>query len=218
MARIESPSDSSAIAEVDKALGALRVTPRPMQALGYYRWAGFTGAMTAVGSNTEFFQFRWTDATNLALIQFLRMRMLFTACNTPQEVALSADLASGWTVDGSGGTSVALGAPNLTKRTSFPQTKVSAIRVATTAGLNPGTRTLDASSFLLQSGYLSAVGNIPVDITLDLTNGGAEYPIVLVQNEGLILRNTLALSGTNAPKIAIEIAWAECSPAQFPTF
>jgi len=217
MGYIESPTNPMSVAEVDGPMRALRVTERPMEALGYYRWSGSTTNIPSMAGPNDLFHFRWVDPENIALIQYMRLRVLMVTLMTAQELCYSFDLASQWTVDGANGQTAVLTHPNLVKRTSFPGSKVGTIRLATSAYLFAGTKTLDASPFLIQSGWSGALGNVPVDMSVDLTRGGAACPIVLTQNEGVVVRNVLTQNGGNL-RMSMEIAWAECTPEQFPSF
>ena len=219
MAKIEDAL-GTVLARVDATQQALRVTPRPMQAAGYYRFASVTGLLTAVAAQGELMQFRWASVTHLALIQQLRVRAICTTAFTAaQEVGYNAATVTGWTVNGTGGTDIVPNASNLMKRTSFPQSQVASLRFATTAALGAGTKTIFGTNFWEKNGYAAAVGAEIVNHSADMTDGGAEYPIVLQQNEGIILRNgPTAMGAAGLVKLSVEIAWAEVLIADFPNF
>jgi hypothetical protein len=218
MAKIEDKTDLTAIATVDKTLGAIAISSRPMQAEGYYRFGQVTGLVTAAAANSELFQLRWTDSTHLALIQYLRVRcVLTTAFTTAQELIHDVILATGFSAAGSGGTQVVPGAANLMKRSQFPQSKAQELRLATTTGLGAGTKNLNTHAIAAMHGWAGAQGAVVNDLVLDFTNT-ADYPIVLSQNEGLIVRNGVLMGAVGVVKVSVEVAWAEILATKFPNF
>ena len=74
---IQIQGNGGAIAEVDgTSFRALRITPRPFDhgSLGHYSYGGFTGILpAALAANSEVFQFRWTDATRLCIINEIKI-------------------------------------------------------------------------------------------------------------------------------------------------
>lgn len=219
MAKIES-TDGAVLAQVDAAHKALHITPRPMQASGYYRFSSVTGLVTAVAANGELFQMRWASATHLALLQYLSVRaVVTTAFTAAQEIMVNAAQATGWTVNGSGGTGIVPSAANLMKRTSMPQSQMADLRIATTAALGTGTKTIFGSNFCDVNGFATGQGAVLFDRQVDFTNGGAEHPMVLQQNEGLIVRNgAVAMGAAGVVRFSIEAAWLELPLAEFPNF
>jgi hypothetical protein len=218
MAKFEDRTDPTALASVDKILGALATSARPMEAAGYYRWSGVTGLVSGAAANAELFQFRWTDPSNLALLQFIRIRaVLTTAFTTAQELILQANLINTWSTAGSGGTQVVPSASGLSKRSTFPLSKINEMRIATTAALGAGTKNI-SDSFAAQHGWAGAVGATVIDMTVDLKNA-ADHPIVLQQNEGFVIRNGVtAMGAAGVLKMSVECEWAEILTTKFPTF
>lgn len=208
-----------AAAEVDPVFDGLRVTQFPVECLGGYRYSGVSGLVTGVAANGELFQMRWSDTANLALIDYVRVRStLTTAFTAAQELIHEIILAAAWSVSGTGGTAITPSATNLAKRSSFPQSKIGDMRIASTAALGVGTKTLYGNALAAQHGWAGAQGQTAIDLTIDLTNGGAEYPVVLAQNEGLVIRNGVAMGAGGVMKTSVEIAWREIAASKFPTF
>lgn len=219
MAKIEN-NLGSVLAQVDTAHQALRTTPRPMQAAGYYRFASVTGLLTALAAGGELMQFRWPSTTHLALIQQVSVRAIVaTAFTAPQELGFNAAQVTGFTANGSGGSGIVPGAANLMKRTSFPQSQAADLRLATTAALGVGTKVIFGSNFWEKNGYAGAVGAEVVNHSMDASDGSGEYPIVLAQNEGIILRNGPVTMGAGGlVRVSVELAWVEVLAADFPSF
>jgi len=218
---IQIHGNNCTVAEVDGTLfRAQRVTPRPVEALGSYAYGGFTGILpAALAANSEIFQFRWSDATRFAVIRKIRIATAvsttFFAAGVPQQIDLVK--STSWTVAGTGGTGLTPAAL-LKRRLTMESTKIPAgdIRIATTAALGAGTKTLETLS-------LSAVlASCPITASLNGTMippgtilwqgevGDGEHPLVLAQNEGFSIRS-VAIPATGTWTAAITVDWAECT-------
>lgn len=209
------------VAEVDGAsFRALRTTPRPIDfgALGHYRYGGFTGIIpAALAANSEIFQFRWSDATRLAVI----LEVLISACVTTTffaagvPVAIDLIKSTAWTVAGTGGTGITM-AGNDKLRTSMGNSLMTAgdMRIATTAALGAGTKTFDGLSLstIVAPGPITASLNGQIIapgtplFNPDMQSG--EHPLVLVQNEGFSIRS-VAVPATGTWQAAVFVKWAE---------
>ena len=217
MAKIEDGASGAILASVDAGSRALRVSPRPLDAFGHYRFAGATGNLSALVANSEIFQFRWTDAQSVALLQFMRIRCTqLTAFSAAQEISLELMGATGFTAAGSGGTQFLPTAQSFKKRSVMPQSRANEIRIATTAALGTGTRSLAPSPLLCHFGWAGGVGQTVIDSTLDLTSSALEYPLVLHQNEGIAVGlGQLGMGAAGTLRVSVELAWAEIAPAGF---
>lgn len=200
---------------------ALRVAPRPpdYSSLGCYAFSGVTGAVAAgMAANGEILQFRWTDATRYAVVRAIRFNgMRATTAFAAGTIDVKASIARSWTASGSGGTALTLTGDNLSLRTSMGTTLVGDMRIATTAALGAGTKTIDTQDLGLiathsSGGWNSAtpiIGSIYLPTTdlyvADTADGS--HPLVLAQNEGLVVRATVPATGVwNA---AVQIEWCE---------
>lgn len=218
---IQIQGNGGTIAEVDgTTYRAQRVSPRPTDygALGHYKWGGFTGIIpAALTANSEIFQFRWTDATKLAMITKLKISACvsttFFAAGVP--VQIDAVKATGWSAQGTGGTGVTPAA-TLKTRTTMGSTLVASgdMRIATTAALGAGTKTLEGNSLaaIAAPGPITASLNgqiiAPGTVLWEPDIGDGEHPLVLVQNEGFVIRS-VAVPATGTWTAAIHITWAE---------
>lgn len=209
------------VAEVDgSTFRALRSVSRPVDhgALGAYAYGGFTGLLpAALAANSEIVQFRWTDATRLAVIRKIRISAAVSTTFFAAGVPLQLDLvkATAWTVQGTLGTGLTTAAL-LKRRTSMGSSLVATgdARIATTAALGAGTKTLETLSLtsIAAAGPITASLNgtiiSPGTILWQAEVGDGEHPLVLVQNEGFVIRS-VAVPATGTWTAAITIDWAE---------
>lgn len=200
------------IAEVEANTKALRATLRDVDvgALGGYSMGIESGLMAAgLATAAPIFSMRWGDATRLALIK----RVTFSAANSVTAFAAGIarfDLfvARSYSVADTGGTSF-LPTGNVNKlRTSFGTTLFSDVRASATATLTAGTRTLDANPIA------AVVGGVPATVGVQLVAPFAifdqrpgEHPLLLAQNEGIVLQATVPATGTWG--WAIKVDWVE---------
>ena len=211
------------IADVDgTAFRALRMTTRPVDhgALGHYRLGVFTGILpAALGANSEIFQFRWADATRLCVIQKIRISAAVSTTFFAAGVPIQLDLvkSTAWTVAGTGGTGVTMGA-TLKQRNSMGSSLLVAgdARIATTAALGAGTKTLEANSIraIAVAGPITASLNgqiiAPGTELFTAESGDGEHPLVLVQNEGFSIRS-VAVPATGTWTVGIGVTWVEAT-------
>lgn len=193
--------------------------PQPSGSLGHYQLSVQTGAIGAgMAANGEIFQFRWTDATRLCIINKITINGMFASTAfAAGGITLAAAICRSWTADGSGGTALTLTADNNQLRTSMGASLVGAARIATTAALGAGTKTIDAQNIGMitthSSGGTSSatpiIGNIhlPMIDLFDCDVACGEHPIVLAANEGIIIRATVPATGVWTA--GLNIKWAE---------
>jgi len=214
---IQVQGNSGTVVEVDgTTFRALRVTSRPVEygALGLYRIAMLSGTMAAgMAAASEIFQARWTSATNLALIWGMSFDGFGSATAfTAGFGNMSMTIARSWSADGSGGTPATLTGNNQKLRTSMGTSLMGAIRVSTTGALGAGTKTLDAQPIAQVALSINAVANTqylpPATVVYgNLEAGGNPTPVVLAQNEGVVVRATVPATGTW--QFGVTMSWAE---------
>lgn len=221
MAGIQLVDASGNIAKIGQDFGALKgeVKPMDMQGLGAYSYGGLTGILpAALAANSEVFQFRWADATRFAMIRKIRISAAVTTTFFAAGVPVQIDLikSTAWTVAGTGGTAITPAA-QLKKRTSHPSTLLQAgdMRIATTAALGAGTKTLDTSAMAacVAAAPITAslYGQIiaPGTILWQAEVADGEHPLILSQNEGFSIRS-VAVPATGTWQMSVDIHWAEC--------
>lgn len=213
--------------------GNLRVYNHPPNALGCYMVNGRTGIYTAQPAGAPLFSFRWTSSTALAVIMRVAVTVATTtATNVVGNAERELVIARSFTVSDTGGTAVVLTGNNQKMRTSQATSAVGDMRFASNAQLTAGTRTLDANPIsssiailpLLFTGIDIGSGGVVTTTTAVPSQGlggremvallsattGQDYPIVLAQNEGFLIR-----IGKDAQPTAVaqqtyaQITWCE---------
>jgi hypothetical protein len=218
---IQIQGNGGTVAEVDGTVfRALRTLSKPIDygSLGHYNWGGFSGILpAALSANSEIWQFRWADSTRIAIIMGIKISACVTTTFFAAGVPVQIDLikSTAWTVAGTGGTAITPAA-TLKSRTSMGSALLAAgdMRIATTAALGAGTKTLEANSIraLLAPGPITGSLNgqiiAPGTFIYNPDPESGEHPLVLVQNEGLSIRS-VAVPATGTWQVAIDIKWAE---------
>lgn len=212
---IQLQGNSGTVAEVDGTnYRAMRTTLRPIDygALGSYRLSQLSGTMAAgLAANSEVFQFRWTDATRLCVVTSVIWDGLSGSATAFAAGFGKVDLvvARSWTADGSGGSAATLTGNNAKQRTSMGTTLVGAVRTASTAALGAGTKTLDAQAVGQYSAAFGTATSTQWIPQFDLFHAdpGGESPLVLAQNEGVVVRATVPATGTW--QFGVTIVWSE---------
>lgn len=193
---------------------ALKVQQMPLDygSLGTYRKSLVSGTMAAgLAANAEVFQFRWSDATRLCAIRKVVIDGLSGSATafTAGFGRIHMTTARAWTVSGSGGNAGILTTNEGKMRTSMGTTLLGDVRIASTAALGAGTKTLDTDSV---GQYTFSVGTVVSATYLNQTvlfgeDPGAEHPLILAQNEGFALRATLPATGTW--QFGVTVTWSE---------
>jgi hypothetical protein len=195
------------------------VVPKPAAALGMYSLGVQTGILpAALAANSEMFQFRWSVTDKLAVIERIELSASVTTTFFAAGVPVQVDLikSTAWTVAGTLGTAPAVAA-TLKARSSVMQSSALVagdVRVATTAALGAGTKTLEANSlnFVLAGGPITASlnGTIfpPNTVLYDSRLEAGQHPLVLEANEGFSIRS-VAVPGTGTWQAAFKVTWSE---------
>lgn len=205
--------------EVDNATLALRAQLRPtdVAGLGAYSIHNVSATMAAgLAAAAPIYSCRWGDATRAMVIRRIGLAA-WTLGTAFSAGAITFDLilARSFTASDTGGSSILPTGNSQKLRTSFGTTLLTDLRQSQTATLTAGTRTLDGATISVIKGYvpatqvnypfISADGLIiPGASTVawssrpyDMFRAGPErWPLVLVQNEGFIIRATVPATGT----------------------
>jgi hypothetical protein len=212
---VQIQGSSGTVAEVSgTGFRSLKVQQMPLDAgaLGIYRKSLISGTMAAgLAAGSEIFQFRWTDATRLCAIRRVSLDGLAGSATAFTAGFGKVDMvpARAFTVDGTGGTSGTLTGNNAKLRTSMGTSLAAAIRIASTAALTAGTKTLDTDPI---AQYTFTVGVVvsaqyATQTVLLGEDVGPEHPLILATNEGFVLRATLPATGTW--QFGVTVSWAE---------
>jgi hypothetical protein len=205
--------------------GATRVTIRPPAALGFYSIGVGTGVYVGLAAGAAVFSARWGDATRLALILRVTVSVIQSAAvsTTGGRVDRRLIIARSFTASDTGGTIISLTGNNNKMRTSQGTSLFTDMRVASTAALSVGTRTLDSQGVGIAAvwanlttsptatGTASTTAHNRIIDKYDLFNTTANfnYPIVLAQNEGIIVDMQSAQPSGSSLSTFIEVQWAE---------
>lgn len=221
---IQIQGNGGVVAEVSgTTFRGMRVQSVPLEhgALGHYRIAVVTGTLAAaLAAAAQVFQFKWTDAARLAVISKLQARFIpltpFTAATLTDHTSFDAFFARSYAAGG-GGTTLTLTGNNAKLRTSMG-TSLAQINVSSTAALTAAT-TLDTQPFAQSIRKGNRVNPVAateetiqgtwdvLDFTANVMNG--EHPIVLAQNEGIVIRNRTVWPAAGTGIFQVECAWAE---------
>lgn len=218
---IQIQGNSGTVAEIDgTTFRSMRTTIRPPEygALGMYRLGATSGVMAAsLAAGSELFQFRWPDSSRLALVYRVGISIgSAVASGAASTLSVRLTLARGWTVSGSGGTRIDLTGNNCKLRSSMGTSLVNDAGISTTTGLTAGTKSLDTSDF----GNISyGVGTAPITSETDKTllafaplysaEDVSGHPIVLAENEGLVVRTGIIHPSAMTWAFSITVLWAE---------
>jgi hypothetical protein len=212
------------------AFRALKVESRPIEmgALGHYRVQSNTGTLAAglaagTGAAGHVFAFRWGDATRFAVITKFKTRFLpltpFTAATLTDHTSFDAFIVRSYSASHSGGTALTPTGNSAKMRTSMGTSLVTDMRISTTAALTNGTETFDAFPFAqsIRKGNrvnpAAATEEVVMPtmdgMDLDFSMADGDHPIVLAQNEGIVVRNRTVWPAAGTGILTVLIGWAE---------
>lgn len=218
---------SALLAEVGLAAAVpmhVATKPTPYGTLGHYRLSVVSGTMAAaLAASAVVFSARWGDATRFAKITRLRTRFQpltpFTAATLTDHTSLDAFIGRTFTAAHTGGTALTLTGSSFKMRASMGSTLFTDLRMATTAALGGGTVTLDphpiAQSIRKGNRVNPAAATEETiqptadGLNLEIDMAGGEHPIILTQNEGIVIRNRTVWPAAGTGIILVEMAWAE---------
>lgn len=202
-------------AEVDGATHrASRVTQRPIDygSLGLYSASIISGTMAAgLSGDSEIVQLRWSHASYLGAIMSVELNGLAGSATafTAGFGKVALFVARTWSADGSGGNALTLTTNNAKTRTSMATASVGAIRGSSTAALTAGTKALDATPVGIHTLSFGTATSVIYAGTVSLFDWRAagNMPIILAQNEGIVMTATVPATGTW--QFGATVRWAE---------
>lgn len=219
------------VAEVESASRAIRTTPRPIDpaaggARGCYRYSGVTGVLpAALAASGVVFAARFDPAvaSDVAIVTQFSTRFLpltpFTAATLTDHTSFDAFIGRSFSANYTGGTPATLTGDNLKLRTSFASTQMADIRIATTAAFTGGTITIPTHPFArsLRKGNRVNPAAATEETIMPTTDGmdadfrvgDGEYPIVLADQEGIIVRNRTVWPAAGTGQLLVTMVWCE---------
>lgn len=201
---------SAALSDVDTTFKALRTSIRPMESLAWISVAAKSGALTGVAANGPIFAFRNISANPVAIRRVGVGFICTTAFTTAQIVDYSLIVARSFSASDTGGTAIVLtGSTNKHRNSMGTLTSVDA-RIGTTGAITAGTRTLDTNIMAATGAFIGAIGASLAPSPSNLfAHDPEDYPLVLVQNEGIVIQNLTAMGATGVGTAYISLELAE---------
>lgn len=199
-------------AQVDSDLAAALLTVRPDQVLNYQSTSGVSGSMTQVVANGPVWSFRNTGLYPILVRRVAVSFRLNVGYTAGQAMRFAVFRAIGFTASDSGGTALYTVLQNRQRTNLTPVSSAPDIRICATAALTAGTRTLETIPLGAVQGYIAAAtAGLVISPTEIISQDAGHYPVVLAQNEGLVLVNQV-LMGAPAGAIGnliVQVEWAE---------
>jgi len=194
----------------------LNINPRPpaFGALGYYRQAAVSGSIAASLGAGPIWSCRWSNLSNLCLVQSVRVNAVTVTGNSVLSVQFNLNVLRSYTVVDSGGTAVGVPANMQKMRTSMGSSLMTDWRMPTTGLLTAGTRTADTNPIGSVLGMSSATvgttwfGNGAPQPIYSRDNSD-NHPIILATNEGLAITNVLSGPATGTFVLLVQMEWGE---------
>lgn len=205
---IQNQGFSGVVSEVDTTFRAQRSTLRSGEAINWNRVGGTSGLLTGVAAAGPVFSFRNTGS-NPILVDLAQLGFVTTtAFTTAQGLQYQLIKANSFTASDTGGTALYTAGANKMRNSLTNITSAPDIRIASTAALTAGTRTLETVPLSSVNGSSTAVATgLPIQDLLRSQPG--EYPLVLAQNEGFVIVNGQAMGAAGVINLQVNIRFAE---------
>ncbi len=213
---IQVQGNAGTVAEVETNTRAVRVVQRPTDvgALGAYSCGLTTGTMAAgLGAAASFWSIR-NSSTNVAVVRSVTLSMGSLGTGfAVGSATFNLLFARNFTVSNGGGTAATLTGNNCKLKTAFATTGIADIRISATAAITGSSWTLDSQPLGAVNAAITASTNIVFIPTTQLLPGpqgglaGIQWPVVLAQNEGLLIQATVPATGTWQAQVLV--AWEE---------
>jgi hypothetical protein len=182
---------------------------------GWYSVGAVSGAVAgSVAGNGQLFSMLWADSTYSALVSRITVAAKCEAFSSGTGADFQAIIGRASTAAPSGGTAIVPGSSTACQALSsqdYPASLFNSegdMRIASTAALTAGTITLDTTGI----GYAAVPGNaVGVGGTFDLYRWGVHpaRPLVLANNEALIIRTPGGWPASNTWRVGVTVEWAE---------
>jgi hypothetical protein len=191
------------------------VVPTPGRPVGggHYGICVNTGLLAAaLTAGVPVFAFRFAPSVTgryRAVLKRLYMQgMTRTAYTTAQAIGFRAFKARSYTASDSGGTDVKPATGDGKRQNGYPDTKAADIRVATTAKITAGTRTVEATPFAAMEYWAGAIGAGPI-VPHEYIMGPQSVPQVFYDNEGFVIHNEILMGAVGVTQLWLELDWTE---------
>lgn len=207
---IQTQGFSGVVDEVDTTFRARRISIRPPEVINWNSISGVSGLLTGVAAAGPVFSFRNTG-TNLIMVRRLSAGFITTTAFTAaQGLYYNMLKANAFTASDTGGTALYTAGANKHRNSFTNITSAPDIRIATTAALTAGTRTLEAIPLAAACGTSNAVG-ASLAMSPLFSHDPGDYPLILAQNEGFIITNGIAMGAAGVINLLINLEFAEAT-------
>jgi len=183
---------------------------------GRFRTVTTSGALTAIAALTSsaghLWAFRNPESSKLALIERIQISFQLTVLpSAAQEVGFALHQTTAHTAQPTGGADVSMTTPQVKLRTSHGVSTSSIHFANSTAALTAGTYTQKTLPVIRDSLWALVAGaTIPIPkLTMDLDL--RDNPLVLAQDEGLLLGNSILMANSVAGRLFVACQWREVS-------
>jgi len=207
---------STDLATVDPTMDALRTVLKPDELVGAYHLSATSGAMTLIAAAGPVFSFRYAPGTGQVCVikRVLIGWNTTTGFTTGQALGFGLYSARSFIASDTGGTSLApfIGNVQKNRTNQMITTQVTDARISTTAVLTAGTRTLDTQALGQTYFYAptTTAGTHLTNTNLVLHNVN-DHPIVLQNNEGLVIANQILMGAAGVGTLTVNIEWFEAN-------
>ena len=220
--------------EVDKTFLAGRIALKPTEyagsgvVLGHYSVAQLSGAIAATPTALDAHaSIRWASSERYLVLKRIKVCWgVISAITAGVRMAYQASIVRGFTVDfTTASTAANMGTPSKTNamRNSMNSSLMATAgpRICTTTVMSGHTYTLDANPFAITTWpMLTATNSTGTAVALPVGAGGnmqtlyectanGEHPVVLSQNEGVVLQITHTGHASGTISLATMWQWAE---------
>ena len=196
--------------KIDTSHNAGRASIRPDEALTWISVGATSGALTGVAATAPVFSLRNIGANVLVVRRITVSFITTTAFTAAQGLGYSLSFARSFSASDSGGNAIAITGSQNKMRTSLATPTNLDCRISTTAALTAGTRTLDTVALGIAGGSSTGVGT-SMPMTTLVQHDAGDYPIVLANNEGLVIANNIAMGAAGVVNLYINIEFAEAT-------
>jgi hypothetical protein len=211
---IQVQGNAGTVVEVETNTRAMRLVQRPTDvgALGAYAMGLASGSMSAgLASAAQVWTIRNSTA-NAYVVRALTMSMGALGTGFAAGSGLfNLFFARSFTVNLGAGTAATVTGNNGKLKTAFATTGVADLRISATVILTGSSFTLDAQPLGgIQAAITTATNTVFIPTTSLLPGGaiqGQQWPVVLAQNEGLILQATVPATGVW--QFYVNVEWEE---------
>lgn len=205
--------DGSSIVAVDPNFDAMRVTLRPAECSGWYSFTIRSGLVTGVAANGPVWYLRYAPGTGkILMVKNINIGFATTTAFTAaQAVGFDLFFARSFTASDTGQTQATLTGDNGKHRTSMSTSGITGMGISNTAALTAGSRVLDIQPIGFAVGASTGVGTVMVPTPM-LAGTSGEHPLILANNEGLVIQNSnIAMGAGGVIRLWVTVECAEMS-------